>query len=175
VQTLHHTLNLVEAWLEEADTDPDLLDCIAEYAYGCGGCTMVKICNGLGDQFQQMAWDQDAIGWRRFTEGMICMRMRRIQSDYHYKVGMRMNPEWWVRGLIPKLLEATHGQWIYQNIQIHDSIPGTQVTLRKEAIHCKIEKQMEMGKEGLLEKDHWMMEVNLGYLELLQGNKKNTG
>jgi hypothetical protein len=44
--------------------------------------------------FEQMAWDQDAIGWRRFMEGMICMRMSRIQIDYHFKVGMHMNPEW---------------------------------------------------------------------------------
>ncbi len=137
---LHHTINMVEAWLEEVDTDPYLLDCIAEYAYGHGGHTMVKICNGLGDQLQQMAWDQDAIGWRRFIEGMICTCMHRIQSDYHYKVGMHINPEQWARGLILKLLEATHGQWIYQNIQIPDSVAGTQATLRKEAIQCKIEK-----------------------------------
>ena len=65
-----------------------------------------------------------------------------------------MNSERWARGLILKLLEATHGQWIYQNIQIHDSVAGTQATLRKEAIQCEIEEQMEMGKEGLLEEDH---------------------
>ncbi len=30
VETLRHTLDLMEEWLEEAETDPDLLDCIAE-------------------------------------------------------------------------------------------------------------------------------------------------
>ncbi len=73
VQTLHHSIDLAETCLEEADTDPDLLDCIAKNAYGCGGPTMVEICNGLGDQFEQMARVQDAIGWRRFMEGMICI------------------------------------------------------------------------------------------------------
>ncbi len=87
-------------------------------------------------------------------EGMICTRMHMIQSNYHYQVGTCIYPEWWARGLILKLLEATHGQWIYQNIQIHDSVAGTQATLRKEAIQCEIEEQMEMGKEGLLEEDH---------------------
>jgi hypothetical protein len=76
VQTLHHTINLLEAWLEEAGTNPDLLDCIAEYAYSRGGRTMVDIYQGLGDSFQKMARDQDAIGWRRFMEGMICTQMR---------------------------------------------------------------------------------------------------
>ncbi len=28
-----------------------------------------------------------------------------------------------------------------------------------------VEEQMELGKAGLLEEDHWMMEVNLGDME----------
>jgi hypothetical protein len=78
VETLHHMVDLLESWLEEAATDPDLLDCIAEYAYGRGGRTMEDICSGLGEPFQKMAWDQDEIGWRRFMEGMICTKMRSI-------------------------------------------------------------------------------------------------
>ncbi len=31
---------------------------------------MEEICKGLGPQFTQMAKEQDAIGWRRFMEGM---------------------------------------------------------------------------------------------------------
>ncbi len=50
-----------------------------------------------------------------------------------------MNPDHWAQGLILKLLKATHGQWIYRNIQIHDAVTGTQVTLRKEAIQREIE------------------------------------
>jgi hypothetical protein len=63
-ETLHHTIDLLESWLEEAGTDPDLLDRIAEYAYGRGGRTMGEICRGLGEPFQQIAQDQNTIGWR---------------------------------------------------------------------------------------------------------------
>ncbi len=90
-------------------TDLDLLDCIAEYAYGQGGQTMVDICHGLRDHFQQMVQDQDAIGWQRVMDGMICTRMRRIQSLYRFREGTRLSPERWAQGLILKLLEATHG------------------------------------------------------------------
>jgi hypothetical protein len=69
------------------------------------------------------------------------------------------------QGLIQKLLEATHGQWIYGNIQIHDAVAGTQATLWKEAIQREIEEQMELGEAGLLEEDHWMMGVDLGDME----------
>jgi hypothetical protein len=51
VASYHRTMDLLEVWLEESDTDPDLLDCIAEYAYGRGGRTMVEICRGLGEPF----------------------------------------------------------------------------------------------------------------------------
>ncbi len=59
---LIHTLNLMEEWLEEAETEPELLDCIAEFAQGRGGRTMTDICAGLGPRFDQMAKEQDAIG-----------------------------------------------------------------------------------------------------------------
>ena len=79
VETLWHTLDLMEKWLEEVETDPDLLDCIVEYAQGRGGRMMAEICTGLGPPYIQMAKEQDGIGWRWFMEGMICRSMRKIQ------------------------------------------------------------------------------------------------
>ena len=55
VETLKHTIDLMESWLEDADTDPDLLDCITEYAHGRGGRSMLEICTGLGEEYAIMA------------------------------------------------------------------------------------------------------------------------
>ena len=172
VDALKHTLELAEEWLVDAETDPDLLDCIMEYAHGRGERTMGSICKGLDSSFSLMAQEQDAIVWRHFMEGMICSKMREIQLDYHHRHGTSMNPKRWTCGLIQKLLETTHGQWIYRNIQIHDSVSGTQIILRKEAIQKEIEEQMEMGGDGLLEEDQWMLEVNLGDLENTSGERE---
>jgi hypothetical protein len=172
VATLKHTLELAEDWLVDAETDPDLLDCIMEYAHGRGGRTMESICEGLDSRFSSMAQEQDAIGWRRFMEGMISSKMRAIQLDYHHRHGTLMSPKRWTCGLIQKLLETTHGQWIYRNIQIHDSVSGAQMTLRKETIQREIEEQMERGGDGLLEEDQWMLEVNLGDLEKTSGERE---
>jgi hypothetical protein len=49
VETLHHTIDIMEAWMKEVDTDADLLDCITEYAYARGSRAMMEICNGLGE------------------------------------------------------------------------------------------------------------------------------
>ncbi len=172
VETLKHTVELAADWLTKAETDPDLLDCIMEFAHGRGEQTMEEICTGLGPQFIKMAKEQDAIGWRRFMEGMICRSMRKIHYNFHHQESTQMNSTCWAQGLIQKLLKATHEQWIYCNIQIHDAVAGTQATLQKEAIQMEIEEQMELGEAGLLEEDNCMMEVNLGDIENTSGEQE---
>ncbi len=105
-------------------------------------------------------------------EGMISTRMREIQRQYHISEGTRTSPEQWAQGLLLKLLKATHGQWLYRTVQIHDVVSGTQATIRKEAIQKEIEDQMELGEAGLLEEDNWMLEVNLGDLESTSGEQE---
>ncbi len=56
-------------------------------------------------------------------------------------------------------------------MQIHNAVAGTQATVRKEAIQKKIEEQMELGGDGLLEEDQWMLEVNLGDTEKSSGER----
>jgi hypothetical protein len=67
-----HSIDLLEQWLVEVDTDPDLSECLVEYAKGRGGLSMMEICRGMDNRYPRVAEEQDAIGWRRFMEGMIC-------------------------------------------------------------------------------------------------------
>jgi hypothetical protein len=57
---------------------------------------MTEICYGLEEEYQEMARDQDIIGWRRFMEGMICKRKKSRgcityakDSVYHQSIGRR--------------------------------------------------------------------------------------
>jgi hypothetical protein len=75
-------------------------------------------------------------------------------------------------GVITKLLDATHGQWLYRCIQIHDRIKGTQAMLQKEELQKEIEAQQEMGYDGLLDEDHFLAEVNLEDLESTSGEQQ---
>ncbi len=68
-----------------------------------------------------------------------------------------------------KLLEATHGHWLYWCVQIHDNATGTQVTARKEEILQEIEKQLKLGTEDLLYEDQYLAEINLDDLESSSG------
>jgi hypothetical protein len=63
VKTLHHTIDFVEDWLEESETEPELQEILLEYARGRGGVTMGDICHGRSEEFHQLAKEQDEIRW----------------------------------------------------------------------------------------------------------------
>ena len=75
---------------------------------------------------------QELIGWRRFMEGMISKEIKCIKKSYLALSSYHLSIERWTTGLITKLLEVTHGQWLYRNVHVHNSISGTSATLNKE-------------------------------------------
>ena len=175
VETLLKSIDLLESWLEEVDTDQRLVECITGFAKGRGGISMTDICRGshMGQRYIAMAEEQDTIGWRRFMEGMVSRKLREIQTDYSEIEGSNIAPKLWGRGLVIKLLEATHGQWIYRCVQTHDKLSGTIATVRKEAIQKEIETQQDMGIGDDWEReDRYLAEVNLEDLELSSGNNQ---
>ncbi len=86
--------------------------------------------------------------------------------------GSNLASEQWAVGLITKLLEATHGQWLYPCVQIHNKLYGINTTTRKEELQRDIEYQQEMGMEGLMEEDQYLAEVNLEDLETTTGKRQ---
>jgi hypothetical protein len=104
-----HSVDILEHWLVEINTDPDIRDCMVEYARGQGGITMTEIISrGMDHRYHTAAEEQDAIGWRRFIEGMICHGLRGLQEMYTTIEGLNVTEEHWVAGVIIKLLETTH-------------------------------------------------------------------
>ncbi len=171
VEALHSTIKLLDQWMKRHTMDPDLWECMYEYAMGRSRRTMADICSEhrYNGRYQGMARAQDAIGWRQFMEGMICKEIWAIQKTYTALSGLRTSAEKWTGELIMKLLEVTHGQWLYCNIQVHDKVSGTLATLRKEEIQKEIEEQQALGLDGLLDEDCHLGECNLGDLKDTSG------
>ena len=134
---------------------------------------MEDIIWGMGPGFREMGRSQDKIGWRRFMEGMISKEIIPIQADYVEIGACKLTLEAWSQGLVTKLLEATHGQWLYRNVHVHDDIAGVAANARKEWNQQFIEDQLELGEEGLDEKDHYLLEVNLEDLEFTSGEEQH--
>ena len=75
----------------------------------------------------------------------------------------------WSAGLVTKLLEVIHGQWLYCNVHVHDTITGEKTRLRKEDIRKEVEYQLALGGECLAEKDMYLLEINLDDLDHMSG------
>jgi hypothetical protein len=130
---------------------------------------MTEICRGMDNRYRRVGEEQDAIGWRKFMEGMICRGLRGLQELYTTFKGSNVSGEQWATGVVIKLLETTHGQWLYRCVQVHDRFSGIQVTQRKEELQMAIEAQHDMGWEDLTEEDQYLAEVNLEDLEHTSG------
>ena len=119
-----------------------------------------------------MAADQDTIGWRRFMEGMVSKRLVCLQAHYRSHTGKGTAVMAWAQQLVIRLLEVTHGQWIYRNIQVHDEYQGTLRTQEKEVMQREIEEEMGLGFEGVLDIDRSLATVTLEDLESGGGDRQ---
>ncbi len=75
----------------------------------------------------------------------------------------------WTQTLMTKLMECTHGQWLYRNVMVHDRWSGSTNALRKEQLLAEIEEQLE-NEEDLLPEDQYLMEINLGDINNSSGD-----
>jgi hypothetical protein len=130
---------------------------------------MSEICRGRDSRYCKMAKDQDEIGWRQFMEDMVCYCLREIQSAYSEFDGSDVSQEQWTTGVVIKLSEATHWQWLYHCVQVHDKMKGTLATLWMEELQREIEAQQEQEYDDLLEEDFYLAEVNLEDLDNTSG------
>ena len=77
-----------------------------------------------GSRFYKLGQSMDKIGWRRYMEGMISSEALVIQAECVDLGGFLLSLDNWAKGLAIKLLEATHRQWLYRNMLVHDTVSG---------------------------------------------------
>ena len=104
-------------------------------------------------------------------EGMISQSIVISQDIYRARQDEGWETGRWATGLVTKLLEVTHGQWLYRNLVVHEARTGVLRTEHKEAIQREIDKQLEMGNGDLLEEDQYLTEINLGDMEQDDGER----
>ena len=122
---------------------------------------MEHIVWGKEPRFYKLGQSMDMIGWRQFMEGMVSSEVLTIQADCVALGGCSLSLDNWMKGLSAKLLEVTHGQWLYRNILIHDTVSGLKAVERKEDLQKAIEEEIEVGGPGLDKQDRYLLGINL--------------
>ena len=170
VAALNCTIDLMDSWLQKVGTDSSLRRCLVKFARMRGGDSMAHITWGKGARFEKLARSMDSIGWLRYMEGMVSSEILGIQSDFVDFGSCSISLDVWAKGLVMKLLEITHGQWLYRNVQVHDAVSGLKAVKRKEELQREIEHQILLGGAGLDRQDRYLLEINVGDLETLSGD-----
>ena len=172
MEAFNATADCLDSWMVEMETEPDLAEILLEFVHERGSEPMEAICFGRPSRFSALVRSQDEIGRQRLLEGMVLVEIATLQQHHLQVSGSRMSIGGWVTGLIIKILEITHGQWMYRNVMVHYSTTGTLRTNRKEEIKLEIERQKDLGSEGMLEKEKFLAEVRLEDLESTNGDKQ---
>jgi hypothetical protein len=162
-------------WLEESDTCEELEECLRRYIKGRGVRSCYACAVSVEDPSTRLldfAKSQDVIGWDNFMLGMISHKLFTLQRDYRELSGSRNSTKKWVNELIIQLLQVTHGQWIYRNVVVHDRTSGQLISEHKEQLRIEIEKQSELGAEGLIPEDQYLLEINHEDFESSSGEKQ---
>ncbi len=94
-------------------------------------------------------------------EGIISKEILPLQEDFIKLGNEKLTLDQLAQGVVFKLLEVTHGQWLYQNIHVHDATAGVEATAQKEEIQQFIEDQIDLGVKGLDRGDHYLLKINL--------------
>ena len=75
-----------------------------------------------------------------------------------------MTAKRWARGLIQKLLQMTHRQWLLRNAQVHIKRKGDMTEAEHDKLLKKIEKLMWIDPENLLREDRHLLEEDFDAL-----------
>ena len=73
-------------------------------------------------------------------EGKILKECQTIQQTFLIICGSKLSIARWGEGLVTELLEIMHGQWLYRNVLVHDSVSDAIALQWKEEIQHKIKK-----------------------------------
>jgi hypothetical protein len=170
---LSRLINRLGDWLYSVGTVPALVEVIKAFLHTKGTMQFPTHLADTPPEYARFINSQADIGWNRTLEGMISAELKEMDRRDILLPNQHISTDHWIQRLIIKLLEVTHGIWIYRNITMHDATSGMIVSKGKEQLLQEIETQIEQGGEGLKERDQWMLEVHLGDIEDSTGEEES--
>ena len=95
----------------------------------------MSLLGQMSPTVRAVAGDVDLIGWVDLLHGRIPTSLRVYQQSYCASMNSRMNGADWAKAFVTKLLNITHGQWMYRNFSLHNKSQGhLQLTQQAEVL-----------------------------------------
>ena len=110
-------------WMDSHDTAASVSFWVSKYILLRNARKLSSFLS-LPDELKQFAAEQDAIGWREFTEGRISSELFRVQQNHIEKVQGQISPSRWNKDFITRVLHITQAQWIHRNSLLYQERSG---------------------------------------------------
>jgi hypothetical protein len=95
----------------------------------------------------------DRLGWDNFIEGQICALWVKLRSRDLAQQRIQKSADHWARGLMRRLLEIVHQQWLYQNAMVPMKMEDNLTVDQHRQILTRIKECLEIDPEELLDKN----------------------
>ena len=154
VQEFSEALEVLEHWLIQKDTCPDIADCLVTTMANHAPRSFLMAADEVT---HSAAEEQDCIGWTNLFEGKISRLWRKRQREYYKSVGSRKSARTWTHGLVRQLLEFTHRMWTRRNYIRHSTVPPDGAQVNVQAIDQQIREHFDWGLFSLAPSDHRML------------------
>ena len=135
---------------------------LVQYLKGRGKVTMVTCLSRRAsklDIFQQLAAEQDRLGFQNLSEGRVSTLFERIQCTRYKKIKSRRLSAKWAAELVDQLFHLVHLQWTYRNKYLHfRAHDGAETVTEYEARMKRIADLFNtVEPEHLLEEDRYLV------------------
>lgn len=140
VDLLHKLVHLVDSWLKGHGTDPRLRKCLVS------GRVHEEARKGVTRQIyrrqeQEIVVDTASIDSYHWLDKIYGGNKNNSKGGWRFSVNelsKEVGTSSWKIGerviLVTRLLEVSHGQWLYWNVHVHDALIGDPALMRNEDI-----------------------------------------
>lgn len=150
--------------LKNGNTDPELAYFICKFFQGRGERSM----RSLGEMsvgMRKVAAGFDEIGWVDVLHGRAPLALREFQTAHCLTADCRLTGKDWMKAFITKVLQISHGQWMYQNCSLHNKVRGHLALQHQQEVLVEIARLASCRPEDILPESRFLLEVEVTGLE----------
>ena len=104
-------------WMTDTRVDTVLVDMVEDFLFAQGQRPMVECLSIQTPEYVNLAGVCDRIGYSRLVEGRIASMSLKGIRPMLKEVGLRLSPQRWGRDFVAKLLNITHKQWVFSELE----------------------------------------------------------
>lgn len=150
--------------LKNGNTNPELAYFICKFFHGRGERRMMS----LGDMsagVRMVAAGFDEIGWVDVLHGRAPLVLREFQTAHCLTANCRLTGKDWMKAFVTKVLQISHGQWMYRNFSLHNKVRGHLALQHQKEVLVEIAHLATCRPEEVPPESRFLLEVEVAGLE----------